>query len=217
LFLRLLPRRRIVIVVAVVAVKMDDSSGSGTLSPLPPVLSQGLVAATVFGFMSFTFSTSLFLFLTYRFMSWRRNSGSRASMNQFLVLIYNLVVADIQQSIAFMLNLNSLRHNAVEVGNSTCWAQGWFVNTGDLASSAFIMAIAIHTFLAVVKGRKLPGYLFYGAIVCIWAFVHALGIIGVVMHPSDLFVRAGAWVCIWESFCLRPLLIPLTDLHQSAG
>src|SRR5450432_101482 len=78
------------------------SPESQTLSPLPPVLSQGLIAVSLFGFLSFFFSVCLFLFLTYRLISWRQKWGCQASTNQFLVLIYNLVLADIQQSMAFL-------------------------------------------------------------------------------------------------------------------
>lgn len=179
---------------------MTLSIDSQTLSPLPPVLSQGLVAVSTFGFLSFFFSTSLFLFLTYRLISWRRKSGSQAPTNQFLVLIYNLVLADIQQSIAFLLNVSSLRHNALEVGTGICWAQGWFVSTGDLASGVFIFAIALHTFMAVVRGYKLPSYQFYSAIVGCWVFVYAMAIVAVAMHPDDIYVRAGAWVCLRYPF-----------------
>lgn len=171
------------------------SPDSQTLAPLPPVLSQGLIAVSIFGFLSFFFSTCLFLFLTYRLISWRRKSGSQASTNQFLVLIYNLVLADIQQSMAFLLNTSSLTHNALEVGTRTCWAQGWFVSTGDLASSCFIFAIAMHTFLGVVKGYKLPSLAFYSAIACLWIFIYTMAIVGAAIHPGDLYVRAGAWVC----------------------
>jgi len=170
---------------------------SQTLSPLPPVLSHGLVAVSTFGFLSFFFSTSLFLFLTYRFISWRRKSGSQAPVNQFLVLIYNLVLADIQQSIAFLLNVSSLRHDAIEVGTRTCWAQGWFISTGDLASSVWIFAIAIHTFLGVVKGHRLPSVQFYSVIALLWIFVFTMAIIGAAMHPDDFYVRADAWVCVY--------------------
>lgn len=172
---------------------------SQTLSPLPPVLSQGLVAVSTFGFMSFVFSTSLFLFLTYRLISWRRKAGSQAPTNQFLVLIYNLVLADIQQSLAFLLNVSSLRHNAIEVGTPTCWAQGWFISTGDLASSVWIFAIAVHTFLGVVRGYRLPSIQFYSAIAGLWTFVYAMAITGVSMHRDDFYVRANAWVCVLYS------------------
>jgi hypothetical protein len=167
---------------------------SMTLRPLPHDLSSGLVAVSIFGFLSFFFSFSLFLFLTWRLWSWRRQ-GRRASTNQFFVLIYNLVLADIQQALAFLLNVSALRKDALEVGTRTCWAQGWFVSTGDLASSVFIFAIALHTFLGVVKGYKLPSLVFYGTIGLLWVFIYIMAFAGVMMHPDDIFVRAGAWVC----------------------
>jgi uncharacterized protein YggT (Ycf19 family) len=185
-----------VIVQVHIFIMVTLSADSQTLAPLPPVLSQGLVAVSTFGFLSFFLSTSLFLFLTYRLISWRRKSGSQAPTNQFLVLIYNLVLADIQQAIAFLLNVTSLQNNALEVGTRTCWAQGWFVSTGDLASSVWIFAIAVHTFLGVVKGYKLPSVKFYSAIAVLWTFVYTMAIIGAAMHPDDLYVRAGAWVCV---------------------
>ncbi|OAF61005.1 hypothetical protein VC83_02618 [Pseudogymnoascus destructans] len=43
----------------------------------------------------------------------------------------------------------------MEVGTSMCFAQEWFVSTGDLASSVFICTIAVHTFFAVVKDYRL--------------------------------------------------------------
>jgi hypothetical protein len=135
---------------------------------------------------------------------WRRKSGSRAPINQFLVLIYNLVLADIQQAIAFLLNVSSLRHDAVESGTRTCWAQGWFVSTGDLASSVWIFAIAVHTFLGVVRGYRLPSTQFYSVIAVLWTFVYAMAIIGAAMHPNDIYTRADAWVCALYSI-LRQL------------
>jgi hypothetical protein len=175
---------------------MDNlNEASRTLSPLPGVLSRGLVAVATFGFLSFIFSTSLFLWLSFRIIKWRFKTPSTIPANQFLVLIYHLLLADIQQSMAFLLNVSALRNNAINVGTTTCWAQGWFVSTGDLASSVFIFAIAIHTFMAVVKGYKLPTMAFYCSIMALWAFVYIMAIIGVIMHPTDLYVRAGAWVC----------------------
>lgn len=176
---------------------MDNlNPASSTLSPLPLVLTQGLAAVTTFGFLSFVCSTSLFLWLSYRLVTWRFKTPSNIPANQFLVLIYHLVIADIQQSMAFLLNIQALRNDALSVGTTTCWAQGWFISTGDLASSVFIFAIAVHTFMAVVKDYKLPTIGFYCAITALWCFVYIMAVIGVTMHPTDLYVRAGAWVRI---------------------
>lgn len=181
---------------------LDD--GSKTLLPLPDVLSHGLVAVSSFGLLSFFCSTSLFFYLTWRLISWRiANRRSKNPPNQFLLLIYNLLLADIQQALAFLLNISALRNNAIIVGTPTCWAQGWFVSTGDLASSVFICAIALHTFFGVVKDYRLPTMAFYCCIAAAWAFVYAMAAIGPILHGKDFYVRADAWVC----FPLFPLLI----------
>lgn len=69
---------------------------------------------------------------------------------------------------------------------------GWFVSTGDLASSVWIFSIALHTFLAVVRGRSISNKVFYLWLAAAWVFVYALAIITVLLH-SDTYVRAGAW------------------------
>jgi len=174
---------------------MTLDANSQTLSPLPDVLSHGLVAVSTFGLLSFFCSTTLFFYLTYKILSWKRKSGNGAPLNQFLFLIYNLLFADIQQALAFLLNITHLRANAILVGRPTCFAQGWFVSTGDLASSIFICAIAIHTYMAVIKDYRLPTAAFYTCIVGLWIFVYGLAIIGPLLHSGDFYVRASAWVC----------------------
>lgn len=119
--------------------------------------------------------------------------------NQFLVLILNLLFADAQQAMAFLLNASWLRRDGVEVGNSMCWAQGWFVSTGDLASSVFITMIAVHTYLSVVHGHRMRTWTFYLMIFGGWFFNYFMAILGVIITSNGadtggLYVRAGAWV-----------------------
>jgi len=173
---------------------MTLDANSQTLSPLPDVLSHGLVAVSTFGLLSFFCSTTLFFYLTYKILSWKRKSRNGAPLNQFLFLIYNLLFADIQQALAFLLNITHLRSNAILVGRPTCFAQGWFVSTGDLASSIFICAIAIHTWMGVVKEYRLPTPAFYCCIGALWTFVYLMAAIGPIIHGHDFYVRASAWV-----------------------
>jgi uncharacterized protein YggT (Ycf19 family) len=168
---------------------------SSTLSPLPDVLSHGLVAVSTFGLLSFFCSFSLFSFLSYRLISWRLKSGANVPINQFLFLIYNLLLADIQQACAFLLNISSLQNNAIVVGTPTCFAQGWFVSTGDLASSVFIFTIAAHTFLSVVKDYRFPTRTFYFIVGMLWTFVYVMAALGPILHGKYFYVRASAWVC----------------------
>ncbi|PQE32053.1 integral membrane protein [Rutstroemia sp. NJR-2017a WRK4] len=171
---------------------------SSSLVPLPDVLSHGLVAVATFGLLSFFCSTSLFLYLTYRLVTWKKAGTS--PMNQFLFLIYNLLFADIQQALAFLLNIRSLKDNGIIVGTSTCWAQAWFVSVGDLASSVFISAIACHTFFSVVKSYRPPNYAFYIGIAACWIFIYGLAVIGIALHPHDFYVRAAAWCWINDEY-----------------
>nr|CEG04782.1 unnamed protein product [Fusarium clavum] len=118
--------------------------------------------------------------------------------NQFLVLIINLLLADMHQGVAFLLNAAWLRYDAILVDTATCYTQGLFVSLGDLASSMFITAIAIHTYMAVVKGIQTPQKVLYGVIVAIWIFVYAISFIPIATTRNGaefggFFVRAGSW------------------------
>ncbi|TVY47599.1 hypothetical protein LOCC1_G002344, partial [Lachnellula occidentalis] len=183
--------------------KFDEASS--TLSPLPVVLSHGLVAVSICGLLSFFCSTSLFLYLTWRLFSRHRIPGVKAPMNQFLFLIYNLLLADIQQALAFLLNITALRNNAILVGTPTCFAQGWFVSTGDLASSVFISTIALHTFSSVVKDYRLPTRTFYCVVAADWVFVYLMAAIGPIIHGKGFYVRAEAWCWINNEYSAERL------------
>ena len=165
-----------------------------TLSPLPPVLKQGLTVVSFFGFLSFLTSICLFLRLAYRLVTWKRKSQAR--VNQFYILIFNLVFADIQQSVSYLLTAQWIRDNAIVVDTPTCWAQGWFDSTGDLASGTFTFAIAVHSFADIVYDYRLSRRNFLAAIVGLWVFIYAMAVIGIAMHPEDFYRRAGAWCWI---------------------
>jgi G protein-coupled glucose receptor regulating Gpa2 len=169
----------------------DQELESASLSPLPAELQRGLIAVAFFGFLSLIASVTLFVILTYRIVSWRRKSNRPTS--QFVLLIYNLVIADIQQSISFMLAVVWLSKDGIEVGTPTCWAQGWFVSVGDLASGVWCFAIGLHTFASVLFNYRLSPPKFYACIFAGWAFVYGCNIIAVAMH-KNIYVRAGPWV-----------------------
>ncbi|KAK1756979.1 G protein-coupled glucose receptor regulating Gpa2-domain-containing protein [Echria macrotheca] len=231
----------------------DSEDATNTLSPLPPVLKNGLPAVAMFGFLSFFSCLWLFLYLTYKFVLWNFHPKTekrptspeptspttsdingflvpaahlcppkgedekwmpretfferlrREPPNQFLMLIYNLLLADIQQAMAFLLNIAWLSSDSLDVHSRTCWAQGWFVSIGDLASSVFISFIAVHTYLGVVKNYRLPTWIFYSIIACCWSFVYGTGILGILItnngaRVGGLYVRAGAWCWINSAF-----------------
>ncbi|KAI2465770.1 G protein-coupled glucose receptor regulating Gpa2-domain-containing protein [Annulohypoxylon bovei var. microspora] len=222
---------------------------SDTLSPLPSSHRDGLIAVAVCGIVSLVSTSALFLYLTYKLITWRlrspeaeddghptpandlslglaqrnfgmskkglpresegdarrRREAGRRRPNQFLVLVYNLLLADMHQATAFVLNIPWIRRNEIVVGDPSCWAQGWFVSTGDLSASCFLCAIAVHTYLSVVRGYKPPHWALYLAIAGLWLFVYAMAFAGVAGTKNGrgvggLYVRATAWCWVNVSF-----------------
>ncbi|KAK3323656.1 G protein-coupled glucose receptor regulating Gpa2-domain-containing protein [Cercophora scortea] len=118
--------------------------------------------------------------------------------NQFLVLIYNLMLADLHQAAAFLLNAVWIRTDSIKVKTPTCFAQGWLISTGDLASSWFIAAIAIHTYLTVVRHYKPPQWALYSVIVFLWFLDYLFAALGPVTTYNGrewggFYARADAW------------------------
>jgi hypothetical protein len=123
----------------------------------------------------------------------------RAHPNQFLILIYNLLLADIHQAASFLLNAVWVGRDGIEVRTSICWAQAWLVQIGDVASSLFITAIAVHTYLAIVRNYTPPQWAVYTAVVSLWVFNYLLMVLGLAITDNGkdvggFFVRASAWV-----------------------
>jgi hypothetical protein len=179
--------------------KQDGTLDASTLDPLPPVLKRGLMAVSFLGFLSFVSSSTLLFYLTHKLIKWRLRGQACKGYNQFLLLIYNLLIADIQQALAFLLTVRWLADDKIDVRTSTCFAEGWFVSTGDLASGVWIFAIALHTFFAIIKGQKLPYSIFLSAVAALWLFIYTMAVAGVVSHKRNFYVRAGAWVCAHAS------------------
>ncbi|TLD25001.1 hypothetical protein PspLS_05901 [Pyricularia sp. CBS 133598] len=132
----------------------------------------------------------------------RRRSAAAAPQarepNQFVVLLYNLLLADLHQSIAFVMSAAWLREDGVLVGTPTCWAQGFFISNGDLAVSLFITAIAVHTYLVVVHEWRPTQKALIMSCICLWMFTYlmaAIGILGTVNGGAvgGFYVRAAAW------------------------
>ncbi|KAK3365416.1 hypothetical protein B0H63DRAFT_540128 [Podospora didyma] len=89
------------------------------------------------------------------------------------------------------------RYNGIDVHTRTCVAQGWLVSTGNLASSCFITAIAVNTYLAVVRNYTPPQWALHFTVVGLWVFDYLLAILGPLMtsngrEAGGFYVRAHA-------------------------
>ncbi|KAF2823476.1 hypothetical protein CC86DRAFT_469266 [Ophiobolus disseminans] len=167
-----------------------------SLDPLTPVVKTGLVPITLLAMMSLLSVTALLGFITHRLISWRRHYREYVGYNQYVILIYNLLLADLQQSIAFSISFHWLRIGKIVAPTAPCFIQGWFLNIGDVASGFFVLAIAIHTWFGVVKGYKMPYMGFVVSILGIWLAALVLTLIGPAIHGNRFFARAGGWCWI---------------------
>lgn len=142
--------------------------------------------------------------------------------NQFIVLILNLLIADLHQATAFAISTTWVSANSIQVGTGACFTQGFFVSIGDLASSCFMSAIAVHTFYSIVYKYRPPHKLLYLYLVLIWAFVYLISILPVAgtlngASAGGFFVRAGAWVSRNLAFYAMSPNVRLTWFTNSAG
>lgn len=171
-----------------------------SLGALTPIYKTGLIPITVFAMMSLVSVTALLGFITHRLVSWRRHYKEYVGYNQYVILIYNLLLADLQQSIAFSISFHWLRIDAILAPTAPCFIQGWFLNLGDVASGFFVLAIAIHTWLGVVRGYKMPYKWFVVSILGIWFAATLLTVLGPAIHKDRFFTRAGGWCWISSRF-----------------
>ncbi|KAJ5624336.1 hypothetical protein N7510_000645 [Penicillium lagena] len=171
------------------------------IDPLPLTQRRGLIAVSFMAFLSFLATISLLAFITFRLVFWKSYFQRYIGYNQYIILIYNLVLADFIQSVGFLICLKWIITDKIKSGTAACFLQGFFLQIANPGSGLFVLAIAFHTFLLVVWGIKMP-YKFFVAFVCgIWAFVVIIiMIIPLAIHGADIFVPSGAWCWINEDF-----------------
>lgn len=170
------------------------------IDPLPGVLKGGLMAIIVIAVLSLVATISLLAFLTYRMVFWRTNYIRYIGYNQYVVLIYNLLLADMLQSLAFILSVKWVAEKQILATAPACYAQGLLLQIGDPGSGLFVFAISVHTFLLVSMRRKLPYRVFVAIVVGLWAFIVLLVILPPALFGRDAFVPSGAWVGFYRSY-----------------
>lgn len=174
-------------------IQIEPLDAESSNFPVPPHIYPWLRAVVALGFISFIASVSLLAVLTYKLIRWRIKSKRS---NQFVILIFNLLWADLQQSLSFFLNVEWLLNGRVQIESPTCFAQGWLVSTGDLGSGVWCFIIGLHTFASVILDFRLTPRSFYLVILLLWVFILGVSSIGIALHPNHLYVRSGVWCWI---------------------
>ncbi|KAJ5223869.1 hypothetical protein N7468_008411 [Penicillium chermesinum] len=156
------------------------------------------IAMGVIALCSLCSTIGLLSFLTYRFINWRQYYKQPLAKNQYVVLIYNLLLIDMQQAIGFTMSLYWATRRSVHFGEAACYLQGWWIQTGDAGSGLFVLAIALHTGAIVLRGRQLDFKTFVCGVIGLWVFILILGFIPVGLYGHESFVISEANWC-WLS------------------
>src|SRR4051794_41072580 len=119
-----------------------NNSAELDIDPLPLIQREGLIAISIMAFLSLIATATLLAFITFRLIFWRSSYKRYIGYNQYIILIYNLILADFQQSLAFILNLRWILTDKIESGTPACFLQGFWLQVGDPGSGLFVLAIA---------------------------------------------------------------------------
>ncbi|TDZ36603.1 hypothetical protein C8035_v005017 [Colletotrichum spinosum] len=127
--------------------------------------------------------------------------------NPFPILIYNLLLADMMEALAYALSMYWVVKDGIYAPSTVCWAQGWLGSTSNLAASLFLSVISVNTFLTVGLGYKPPPWAIYTCIACLWIFDFCINGAGVRVAEADpvvpgesFFMRANVWCWISSSY-----------------
>ncbi|KAI0139274.1 hypothetical protein BJ166DRAFT_125834 [Pestalotiopsis sp. NC0098] len=118
--------------------------------------------------------------------------------NPVLMLIYNLLCANLIEAMAFLLSVVWVKQDGIFVPTAACWAQGWFMQVGKLVCSGMLVLISVNTYTTVVKGYKLPRTLIYTLTATVWIIAFAFPLAGILgshngAEHGGFYSRAGAW------------------------
>jgi hypothetical protein len=161
--------------------------------PLQDEVQRGMIPISIFAICSACSTFTLISWITYRLV-WKHDYKTFVGYNQYVILIYNLLLADFQQALSFLFTLNWLRDGGITSPSKMCFAQGWLLNIGDVSSGFFVLAIALHTWYSVVLGRKIDYKLFTCGILSVWLIAFVLTVMGPALKGESVFGLSGAWV-----------------------
>ena len=170
-----------------------------SLESLPETLSKGLIAVGLLATLSVVTSFVLVCFIVYRIFAWRMHYHTFIGYNQYVILVLNLLLADLQQSAAFLFSFHWIGQGRILAPSVPCTAQAWLLHSGDVSSGFFVLLIALHTYYTAVQGGRIGHRWFMAAIIFTWIFTYFLTAIGLV-HGDQYFVRAGAWCWVSEAY-----------------
>jgi len=160
----------------------------------PPYFNRALSALGAVALISLVSTATIFGFITYRLITWRRHYRTFIGRNQYIVLIYNLSFADLVQSFAFTISWHWYQKENIDSNSSWCFAQGFLINFGDVASAFFVLAIGLHTWYRVIRNREVSYRFFLGLIGLTWCLASLLTVLAPILRGRHVYTQLYYWV-----------------------
>lgn len=171
------------------------------IAPLGSSRTRGLIAIICIAMVSLLATLSLLCFLTYRMIFWKKYSRRYIGYNHYIVLVYNLALADAQQCLGFIVSLRWITADSIHASDGFCFLQGIWLQVGDPMSGMFVLAIAAHTSLHIILNYEIGHRKFVAMVVGLWVFGVLMVIIPIAAVGRRVWFPAVAWVssspCHW--------------------
>ncbi|KAI0172244.1 G protein-coupled glucose receptor regulating Gpa2-domain-containing protein [Hypoxylon sp. FL1284] len=156
----------------------------------------GLLAIGALASISIAFTSALLGFITWRMINWKSHYTANISRNQSVLLIYQLLLADLLQSVGFLISFHWAAERDIIGPKDICFTQAWFIQLGDIASALFVLAIAFHTTYQVVRSKVFSHKHFVCSVIGVWGFALFLTSLVPIIGGRYVFLRAGVWCWI---------------------
>jgi hypothetical protein len=166
-----------------------------TLS-LDPLRKRGVIALGITGVLSTASTLGLLIFLVPRYVSSKAKAQSESWKSASLLLIINLLIADMLQALAWgLMSFYWLQRNELTALSRACLLQGFLINWADLASAFFVLSIALGTWWTLWMERCINYNKMQFMICVIWLLPLFISMLGP-LTMSEYFtpVKTGAWV-----------------------
>lgn len=161
----------------------------------------GMIPIATLATLSVASTLCLITFIISRMISWQGHYRTWVGYNQYVVLVLSLLIADLQQSSAFLISWFWIRIDMIVAPSTPCFAQGWLLHSGDVSSGFFVLSIALHTYYTAVHGKRVGNKTFAAIVFAIWAWSYFLTGIGVGIHGHQkYFTAAGSWCWVSPAY-----------------
>lgn len=164
---------------------------------------RGVLAVSIAAIVSILAILSLFIAIGVSFLKCWRNPPEKVDCRQTFIKshagIYFLcmLVTTLTFTIGFMLSIVWAVQDEINFG-PFCTLQAVLKQFGNVATALWVLAIAVHTFVAVFLEMKVSNLVFYIVFCAVWLLSGCIVAVGPLFYTTE---RLGPWYGISAQWC----------------